>query len=853
MDKENDFDPRPGEDLDFSSDFPHGFDFDFDHMDPDADLTGDYGTPYADDPPAPAVRAASRQSGTGPMSGAGDRKAANPRQAANARQASGARQGYRPGGGSPDRSSGGSDRGGSGHPPTGRGGRSHRKGSPLLSALFFPCALLYHELLLRAFDRDVRFFSAGLLPTLLFSLSTGFLVFAALDLIPAKRFSRAAGGVLMFLTIVVLCAERGIKGFFSMYYGVLAAMSTAGDAVTNFAEDTKLVILNLIPFILLALVPFVLYILFRKTVLRDRGQIWLTRVLALFLAAMCFLFGFMFSNIGEMKPYYTYDFTTNNGIPSFGLVTSVRLELQYALFGAPEQDLSDFIQDDDELTGDTGSTGSEGQTGGDTGSEGQTGGDTGSEGQTGTDTGTEGQTGTEGTVPPVPVEYGFNELPIDFDALASSASDKTLRSMHEYFGSLTPSRQNEYTGLFKGKNLILLCAESFDDYAVDPELTPTLYRLTQREGFVFTNFYQPDWTLSTCGGEFSVTTGVIPNWVGKSDSARTSIGNAMPTTLGNMFRAIGYSTPAWHNGEYTYYSRDKYLTTYGYDYAGEDGGGLDLPTDNWPRSDKELIEATCDSYINEYLRTGKPFHAYYMTISGHGAWTFARNHRAAQYRDLVEARFPDLSEPCQAYIASSIDLDRALEVLVKKLEDAGIADDTLIVLCADHYPYFLATGNNNQNDPTDYYNELNRYFGKPEDSELVTSRYKNTLLMWSASIPRTVVDTPCYSCDILPTVANLFGLEYDSRLYTGRDIFATNYEADKFSTCMPLVIFANNKRQGNSWITAAGTYEASTGVFTPNPGVTVDDSYVSRVKDLVSGKLRMSKLIITEDYYREVY
>ena len=103
----------------------------------------------------------------------------------------------------------------------------------------------------------------------------------------------------------------------------------------------------------------------------------------------------------------------------------------------------------------------------------------------------------------------------------------------------------------------------------------------------------------------------------------------------------------------------------------------------------------------------------------------------------------------------------------------------------------------------------------------------------------------------MPTICNLFGLEYDSRLYSGRDIFAANYEADQYSNCMPLVVFANNKGQGNSWITAAGTYEASTGTFTPNEGVILEDQedYVARVKRLVNAKLNYSKLIVEKDYY----
>ena len=165
-------------------------------------------------------------------------------------------------------------------------------------------------------------------------------------------------------------------------------------------------------------------------------------------------------------------------------------------------------------------------------------------------------------------------------------------------------------------------------------------------------------------------------------------------------------------------------------------------------------------------------------------------------------------------------------------------------MAADHYPYLMVT------DDGDFYNELRGF----EDTEKVTSRYRNTLLMWSGCVEEPiVVDTPCSSIDIVPTLCNLFGLEYDSRLYSGRDIFATNYAADQYSNCMPLVVFANNKGQGNSWITAAGTYEASTKTFTPNEGVTVDDSYVGRVNRLVAGKITYSKLIIQEDYYRVLF
>ena len=178
-------------------------------------------------------------------------------------------------------------------------------------------------------------------------------------------------------------------------------------------------------------------------------------------------------------------------------------------------------------------------------------------------------------------------------------------------------------------------------------------------------------------------------------------------------------------------------------------------------------------------------------------------------------------------------------------------------MTADHYPYFLGNGNNVQGDTTDYYNELTQALIGETDTEAVTSRYRNTLLMWSGCITEPiVVDTPCSSIDIVPTVANLFGLKYDSRLYSGRDIFATNYVANEYSSSIPLVIFADTTpMKGNSWITPAGTYESSTKTFTPAPGVTLtdQDAYVASVKRLVSGKIQNAKLIVSQDYYAKVF
>ena len=686
-------------------------------------------------------------------------------------------------------------------------------GTPLFSALFFPFAILYQELLLRIFDKETSFFSVALIRIFFFSIAVGLVIFLILDLLPWRKASRIIGGVLLFAGTVILCIERGCRSMFGLYYGISFMGGMAGDVAGNFASTVWSVIFNIIPFILLSLVPIIIYLFRSRSIIYERGQSGVIRAIFAIFMVIFQLFGFLLSYTGSAKSYYTYDFVANTSIPNFGLLTTIRLEIEYAIFGTPEAPLP--VIDPDDLVPDV---------------------DDSSDSNQGDDPGSDEDPEIE-----EPVVYGFNKLDIDFETLAANAGNDTVKALHEYIGGLTPSQQNEYTGMFKGKNLILITAEAFSPYVISQELTPTLYKLSH-EGFVFNNYYQPNWTQSTSGGEFAVMTGLIPNWFSSKTAFSASADKYMPTALGWQFDKLGYNVPAWHNNTYTYYGRDKTHPNLGYDYKGI-GNGLELATNQWPNSDLEMMEATVDSYIDGYVNNGTPFHAYYMTVSGHCYYNWGGNDMSKKHKEEAQAAYPNASEEVQAYIACNLELEAAMEYLVEKLEAAGIADDTLIVLSADHYPYQMAEGD------VDYYNELRGF----SDTERDTSRFRNTLIMWSAAIEEPViVDTPCSSIDIVPTICNLFGLEYDSRLYSGRDIFATNYEPDQASTCMPLVVFANTGF-GNSWITAAGTYEASTGTFTPNEGITVDENYVKTVSQLVQAKYTYAKQIIQQDYYRILY
>ena len=347
-------------------------------------------------------------------------------------------------------------------------------GGPLLAALFFPTAVLYHELLLRVFDRDAAFFGLALLRTVLFSIAAGLAVTLILDLLPWKKAGRVIGGVLIGLGAVLFCVERGCRATFGVYYGVTFMGAMAADVTGDFGGTVVSVALELIPFILLALVPLAAFIPLRRRVVPDQGQDMSIRVILAAALVACQLTAYLLSILGPVKSYYTHEFTANTGIPQFGLLTSVRLELEYTVTGVPIAPLDAFL--DDPVTPAPDGSGSPSPGGARR-----------------------------------PRSTGPNALDINFEALAEVATDETIQNMHKYFATLTPSEKNEYTGMFKGKNLILITAEGFSPYAIDRDLTPTLYQLTH-EGFVFNNFYQPDWTMSTTGGEFAVTTGLIPNW-----------------------------------------------------------------------------------------------------------------------------------------------------------------------------------------------------------------------------------------------------------------------------------------------------------------------------------------------------
>ena len=419
-------------------------------------------------------------------------------------------------------------------------------------------------------------------------------------------------------------------------------------------------------------------------------------------------------------------------------------------------------------------------------------------------------------IPPINKEVEveqYNVIDINFDALIEKEEDDGIKEIHYYFQQRQPSKKNEYTGKFEGYNFIFITAEAFAPYAAHKEVTPTLYKLVN-DGFRFTDFYVPLWDVSTSDGEYVATSGLIPKpgvWSYSSSSY-----NYQPFAMGNQLKELGYTTKAYHNYTHSYYDRDKSHPNMGYDYKGI-GNGLNVEK-SWPPSDLEMMKVT----ISEYIQS-EPFHAYYMTVSGHLEYNFFGQAMAMKNKEFVDHL--NLSTQAQAYLATQVEFDLAMEYLLNELEVAGVLEKTLIVISADHYPYGLD------------FETINELSSKELDIDF--GIHKSELIIYAHGEKSVVVNEPTSSLDIIPTISNLLGLEFDSRFLMGRDVF---------SDTEPLVIFRDR-----SFITKEGTYLSRTGKFTPNEGASVDQSYIDRIANDINQRFYVSSKILELDYYRSVF
>lgn len=368
---------------------------------------------------------------------------------------------------------------------------------------------------------------------------------------------------------------------------------------------------------------------------------------------------------------------------------------------------------------------------------------------------------------------------IDLQSMEQTAEDPALAPMHFYFDSQYDRVEHRYTGLFKGKNLIWIMAESHSPWAIDSEMTPTLYKM-QQEGLQVPNYYNPLWGVSTTDGEYTHLLSQYPV-PGRWSMIETRY-HHLNSSPGWAFRDAGYHNYAWHNHEWTYYQRPITHTHLGFDYDGV-GGGLEL-TNYYPTSDAEMMDVTYPLSTDE-----EPFFIYYLTMSGHMMYETKYNDMALRHSDDVPER-EEWTEEARAYVAANIEVEDGVRLLIEDLEADGKLEDTVILITNDHYPYGLRE------------DSMHSLVRQSEDPFEI---YRGTFILWTpdmADLDLPVVDKYAAAVDVAPTIMNLFGLPYDAKLLVGHDMLGPEPGE---------VLY-----QDYSWQSIYGTYDAFIDDFKPS-------------------------------------
>ncbi len=348
--------------------------------------------------------------------------------------------------------------------------------------------------------------------------------------------------------------------------------------------------------------------------------------------------------------------------------------------------------------------------------------------------------------------------------------------LRSYFASYTKT-DNELTGILKNKNVITILAESIQPFAVNKELTPTLYKMLY-EGLDFTNNYSYN---KTDDSELISFAGSTLNQVGLQTHF---VNYKFPFTLPSMLNK-NYKTTYVHDNDGSFYRRSEFNALLGFEnllfhddiYPGEDMW-------SWGSANYTPDLQTMNRIV-DVIVPDERFYSYWTSLATHGPYFkvngdnysyyeengyFAAISEAEENGNLVINQMPDSDKnKFRFYMAKVMDFDRAVKVLVDKLEEKGILDDTLIVIFGDHQAYY------------DNFNY--KVYGIDESAYYNPQLYKTLMIMYNNDL--TTAYKKAYGNNkvnkftspmmIVPTVLDLLGYNYNANYYYGKSLFESSY------------------------------------------------------------------------------
>lgn len=387
--------------------------------------------------------------------------------------------------------------------------------------------------------------------------------------------------------------------------------------------------------------------------------------------------------------------------------------------------------------------------------------------------------------------------------------------LNRYFINRPSTYTNEYTGMFKEKNVIVIMMESVNNAILNADYFPNFQKLLQH-GWYWENNYSPRNACATGDNEFSGMTSLYP--VNTSCTVNIYPENTYFNGIFNRFNDAGYITSSYHDLDSTYYVRDIFHENMGsMNYYDANRLGMNFDSSNyleWP-SDVEFIELASQYFMNDM-----PFMTWMTTVTAHQPYDTASIYGNYYYDLFQDTDYPDT---VKRYLSKVKITDDALGRLLELLEENGILEDTVIVLYGDHYPYGLS--NEDVKTFVDY------------DIDDFYEIERTPLLIYNSEIEPQVFKEKTFYMNILPTLMNLFDLEYDSRFYLGEDMLSGSFSGR--------VIFADG-----SWEDDVARYNAMTGeitYFSEEKKYTIDE--IRTINYDIYKKKEMSKLAITKNYF----
>ena len=408
-----------------------------------------------------------------------------------------------------------------------------------------------------------------------------------------------------------------------------------------------------------------------------------------------------------------------------------------------------------------------------------------------------------------------------WNMVSEEETNSTYQKLNNYFKNRTVTAKNEYTGLFEGKNLIIIMMESTNDIFINEKYFPNFYKMV-KEGWYWENNYSPRNSCATMNNEFSGMTGLYT--ISNTCTASKYRGNKYYESIFNLFnRTDNYVTFSAHDYTAAYYPRKSIHSNMGSnDYYSVERLGIRYSSAyiNWANDDDFLKKVL--SIIDNKTSKGEHFMTWLTTVSAHQPYTVS-SIQGDKYLGMTKGTgYPS---DIRRYMSKLKIQDQGLGILLEGLNKRGILDDTVIVLYGDHYPYGISKSH------------INKVLDYNTSNSMNAERVP--FVIYNSTIePKTFSDYTSY-INIVPTLANLFNLDYDPRLYLGEDLLSDDYES--------ITIFADG-----SWKNEVAYYNAkrnSVSYFTDKK-YTAEE--LSSINNSVSTKLSISNSAIKSNYFNHL-